>query len=92
METLPQGSVRLTSFEQVFSQLDNPAANAGFSFPGYKKRDVLEPAFHMSRNILHRLKYGYKVYQPPCLLAFRGHLSPVDDLKVRPIWIQPFET
>lgn len=46
----------------------------------------------MAKNMQHRLKYGYSIYQPPLKVAFRGHLSPIDELKVRPVWIQPFET
>jgi len=41
----------------------------------------------MAQNMLHRIKYGKNVFQPYFKLAFRGHLSPVDELKVRPIWI-----
>lgn len=39
----------------------------------------------------HFVKYGHKVYQPPYKVAFRGHLSPIDDIKVRPVWVAPFE-
>lgn len=46
----------------------------------------------MARNMVHRLKNNYKIYQPPLKLGFRGHLSEEDAPKVRPIWVQPFET
>jgi len=45
----------------------------------------------MSKNILHRIKNDYKVYQPPAKLAFRGHLTKIEEPKVRPVWIIPFE-
>lgn len=46
----------------------------------------------MSRNMMHRLKYGYQIYQSPMKLAFRGHMSPLDEHKVRPIFVQDFST
>lgn len=33
------------------------------------------------------------MYQPPCKMAFRGHLSSIEEgkKKVRSVWIYPFE-
>lgn len=83
---MPHG-IPLASFEDVFEGLENTNTAAGFSFPGLKKKDVLKETFLMCRHMIHRMKYGYDVYQPPMKLGFRGHLSPVDEVKVRPIWV-----
>lgn len=90
-DSLPS-NLPLCGFEKVINGFDNLNTAAGFSFPGQKKYEVLKPTYLMSRNMLHRLKNGYKIYQPPMKIAFRGHLSSLDDQKVRPVWVQPFET
>lgn len=79
------------SLEDVGYGISNLSSSAGFSFPGEKKRDVIFEALHMSKGMMHRIKYDLPCYQPPSKIAFRGHLSPVDDPKTRPVWVAPFE-
>lgn len=88
----PFGKQPLASFEDVLENWESPATAAGFTWPGKKKREVIEDALHVSRNMLHRLKAGKPIYQPPAKLGFRGQLSPHDEPKVRPVWVMPFET
>jgi len=45
----------------------------------------------MMHYMKHRIKSGLKVFSPPCKLAFRGHLSKIDEPKVRAVWVYPFE-
>jgi len=78
------------SLETATDYMEKDTA-AGFSFPGKKKAEVIEELFDISSYILHQVRHGYYVYETPCKLAFRGHLSPADDPKTRPIWVYPAE-
>lgn len=37
------------------------------------------------------MKYDLPFFKPPCKFAFRAHLSPKDEPKVRLVWVFPFE-
>lgn len=77
--------------------MGNLETSAGFSFPRYKKCEVIEEAFQLSKMISHRLKNitkhkdQFKIYQPPAKIGTRGHLSPIDAVKTRLIYVVPFE-
>lgn len=73
------------------SNVSNPSASAGFSFPHKQKRDVICEAYAIAKYMMHSIKYDYSAYQPPSKIAFRGHLSPIEDPKTRPVWVAPFE-
>jgi len=64
---------------------------AGFSFPGKKKSEVIEEAYDTASYMAHFISAGKHVYVPPAKLALRGHLSDVDNLKTRPVWVYPAE-
>jgi len=64
---------------------------AGFSFPGKKKSEVVEEAFDTASYMAHFISAGKRIFIPPAKLALRGHLSEVDALKTRPVWVFPFE-
>jgi hypothetical protein len=74
-----------------FPKINNLNTSAGYSFPGKKKSDVFESAFQTMQYIKHQVKRGKTVFQPPCKLAYRPHLSSRTDPKVRPVWVYPFE-
>ena len=38
-----------------------------------------------------KLTAGKKIEQRPCLLALRGHLSPLENIKTRPVWVNSFD-
>jgi len=65
--------------------------SAGFSFPGKKKDEVYYNIYSHFMNIQHWLKRDRKIYKLPCKLGLRGHLSKIDEKKVRGIWIYPAE-
>jgi len=65
--------------------------SAGFSYPGKSKGDVIEDLYEIAYYIQHNVGDNKKVYRTPCKLALRGHLSEVDEMKTRPVWIYPGE-
>lgn len=67
------------------------STSAGFSFPGKKKSEAMADIIDIAQYMKHCLKSGKRCYVPPCKLGFRGHLSPEDNQKVRPVWIYPAE-
>jgi hypothetical protein len=69
----------------------NGASSAGFSFPNRKKCEVMEEIEDLGNYMLHCIRDGLHVYVPPTKIAFRGHLSPIDELKVRSVWNYPAE-
>jgi len=77
----------LSGFEDVLENWDTGQTAAGFSWPGKKKSEVMRDALYVSRNMLHRLKAGYPIYDPPKKVGFRGQLSDADNPKVRPVWV-----
>jgi len=79
------------SLEDVGYGISNLSSSAGFSFPMKKKRDTIFEALHMAKGMMHRIKYGLNCYQPPSKVAFRGHLSDINEPKTRPVWVAPFE-
>jgi hypothetical protein len=84
------GTLKRLSLETSFDRMELDTA-AGFSYPGKKKREVFEELFDLSSYIGHQVRHGYKVYEPPCLLAMRGHLSEESVNKSRPVFIYPGE-
>jgi len=85
------GPFPITSFEDVLEGDITLNTSAGFSFPGFKKSEIIEEAFFMSRKMFHNICRDIPVYHPPSKLAFRGHLSHITEKKVRPVWNFPFE-
>lgn len=64
---------------------------AGFSFPGKLKDEVRDEAYDVASYIQHVVKRGGHAYEPPCKIALRGYLTPVNSPKSRPVWIYPME-
>jgi len=97
---IPSQPLYRYALSESFDNMNLDSA-AGFSFPGFKKSEVIEEAYDISSYMQHRLQRGIETYAPPCKLALRGHLSELtpsavdDDLmipeKTRPIWVYPFE-
>jgi len=67
------------------------STSAGINFPGQKKGDVLDEAYHKVQDMIESWKRGEKVEQIPYKLALRGHLSPMDENKTRVVWVAPIE-
>lgn len=71
--------------------------SAGWSFPGKTKGQILEPLYTEGRWLAHRMKQGGKkwdprsVQMPPCMMARRGSLAPVEQPKDRLVWVYPAE-
>jgi len=65
--------------------------SAGISFPGKKKGEVLTEARDKVDVMIERWKQGLDNEQIPCKLALRGHLSKVDEVKTRCVWVAPVE-
>nr|UBK24765.1 RNA-dependent RNA polymerase [Nigrospora sphaerica partitivirus 1] len=64
---------------------------AGFSYPSKKKSEVIEEVFDTASYMAHFIASGKHVYVPPAKIALRGHLSEVEEQKVRPVWVFPAE-
>nr|ATD50490.1 RNA-dependent RNA polymerase [Magnaporthe oryzae partitivirus 2] len=64
---------------------------AGFTFPGKRKSEVVEEAFDTASYMAHFISAGKHIYVPPAKLALRGHLSELEEIKTRPVWVFPFE-
>jgi hypothetical protein len=65
---------------------------AGYPYFGKKKSEVWSEVHQKSIKTYFKLvKEKYSDYHP-CILALRGHLSPLEQNKTRSIWIVPFET
>jgi hypothetical protein len=56
-----------------------------------KKQDAAEECFSRTVRNYNDLISGRKIQQQPCMLALRGHLSPIDQIKTRPVWINSFD-
>jgi len=65
---------------------------AGYSFPGKTKGDVIDKIIKSGKINFQLLKQGRRLSQIPYKLGQRGHLSPVDEVKSRPIWMGAAET
>jgi len=64
---------------------------AGFPYQGKKKSEVWSEVHRKSISNYFQLVETGKLEPHPFTLALRGHLSPVNELKTRPIWLSPFE-
>jgi len=65
---------------------------AGYNYPGKKKGDVIHDARRTVKKYIELFKQGRKPDHIPYKLGQRGHLSPVNELKSRAIWMGPIET
>jgi hypothetical protein len=65
---------------------------AGYPYFGKKKSEVWSEVHKKSITTYFDLIKGKKKDYHPCILALRGHLSPIEQNKTRSIWIVPFET
>jgi len=79
----------LLPLSDMFKQLPlNTSAGA----PYYKqKSDVLPECRRSVTEKFVSLCSGKKIEQLPCLLALRGHLSPLEKIKTRPVLINSFD-
>jgi len=66
--------------------------SAGYNYPGKKKFEVTSEALRRAKRMQYRI--GRNLFCPkiPCTIAVRGHLSPVEQNKSRPVWVMPYET
>lgn len=83
--------VDILSIEAALRKVPTDGA-AGYNFPGKKKGEVLPQAGKYVRNAMHVLRSGRTLEQIPYKLGLRGHLSPVEKLKSRAVWMGAVET
>lgn len=77
------------ALKDMFKQLPTNTA-AGYPYFSTKSKVLDECRLATTRNYLD-LTHGKRIVQQPCLLALRGHLSTLDKIKTRPIWINSFD-
>jgi len=65
--------------------------SAGYEYMGKKKGQVKDQALRLARQRRQYLRYGYWDLVP-YKFAMRGHLSPNDQNKSRPVWVTPYTT
>jgi hypothetical protein len=66
--------------------------SAGYEYMGKKKKeDVKNEAFRVAKQRRQYLRYGYWDLVP-YKFAMRGHLSPINENKSRPVWVTPYTT
>lgn len=65
--------------------------SAGYEYLGKKKEQVKHQALRTAKMRRTLLRYGHWDLVP-YKFAMRGHLSPVDQNKSRPVWVTPFTT
>lgn len=83
---------RVGIFSPEMATLKIPTnTSAGISFPGKTKGEVLREACDNVKGMIEKWKRGEQVQQIPCKLALRGHLSEVDKVKTRCVWVSPVE-
>jgi hypothetical protein len=88
----------LCGWIDCFNGVSNMTASAGFCHPGKKKCEVIENVWYESKYQAHMIKETHPrdwdrlLDKIPAILAFRGHTSKVEELKVRPIWCISYNT
>jgi len=85
------GSPKFNIDFRKFPKIKTLNTAAGASFPNKRKSEVILAAHNNAQYIKHGVKLGHKLYKIPCMMGFRGHLSKKEEMKVRPVWIYPFE-
>ncbi|CAG8757287.1 7245_t:CDS:1, partial [Racocetra fulgida] len=79
------------SLDNIMKQIPRNSS-AGYPYLGKKKSEVWDEVHKQSISNYYRLLRKEKIEYKPCVLALRGHLSPLEQNKSRAIWVVPFET
>lgn len=79
------------SITEVVQRIEK-STSAGFSFPGKKKKDVIDELGSIARLMKHNIHDERYVYSPPAKIAQRGHLHDAENPKSRPVFVIPGET
>jgi hypothetical protein len=86
----PAGSFTPLPYDDMLKNLPLNTS-AGYEYMGKKKGQVKEQALRTARQRRQYLRYGYWDLVP-YKFAMRGHLSPQDANKSRPVWVTPYTT
>jgi len=84
------GSFKPMSVDDMLKGLPT-GTSAGYEYMGKKKEDVKNEAFRVAKQRRQYLRYGYWDLVP-YKFAMRGHLSPINENKSRPVWVTPYTT
>jgi hypothetical protein len=86
----PAGSFNPLPYDDMTRNLPENTS-AGYEYLGKKKHQVKNQALRVARQRRQLLRYGHWDLVP-YKFAMRGHLSPVDQNKSRPVWVTPYTT